>query len=203
MKLNQNIIFCNGAILAIGAALLSTTVFAAKPTYDCAKAASEVEELICQDDELAGLDHKIAEVYKAAVKNMSGEELKTLKAMQRGWIKGRNECWKAEDIRYCTQFEYESRITELQIQAGNLMVPKPVIYNCTDDNTITAYFYQDSQLPAAVLNRDNKQGVEQVFAMLSPSGSGSKYEGRNVTFWEKGGEAQVTWMDQDLKCQVK
>jgi membrane-bound inhibitor of C-type lysozyme len=73
------------------------------------------------------------------------------------------------------------------------MVPEPVYFKCGEsdslDDTVIAVFYQESQLPAAVLTR----GDDQVIALLSPSGSGSKYEGRNVTFWEKGGEALVTW----------
>ncbi len=188
---------------ALYAALVAMPVYAAKPSFDCAKAGSEVEALICKNDELATLDHKMAEVYKTALNNAPENERNTLKAMQRGWIKGRDDCWKADDIEECVRFNYESRITELQIQYGQLMVPEPVYFRCGESNsledTVIAVFYQDSQLPAAVLTR----GDDQVIALLSPSASGSKYEGRNVNFWEKGGEALVTWMGEDLRCQAK
>ncbi len=188
---------------ALHAALVAMPVYAAKPGFDCAKAGGKVEELICKNDALAALDHKMAEVYKTALKNAPENERNTVKAMQRGWIKGRNDCWKADDTEVCVKFSYKSRITELQIQYGQLMVPEPVYFKCGEsdslDDTVIAVFYQESQLPAAVLTR----GDDQVIALLSPSGSGSKYEGRNVTFWEKGGEALVTWKGEELRCQAK
>jgi membrane-bound inhibitor of C-type lysozyme len=39
-----------------------------------------------------------------------------------------------------------------------------------------------------------------VLAVLVPAGSGAKYEGPNLMFWERQGEAQVAWMGADLKC---
>jgi len=40
---------------------------------------------------------------------------------------------------------------------------------------------------------------------LQPSGSGSKYQGRNETVWIKGNEAMVTWGYEapEMKCKVK
>jgi uncharacterized protein len=174
--------------LAWGLTLAAAPALAAQPSFDCAKAAGDVEELICQDDELAALDRTMAETYDAALKKAPPEEIKTLKAFQRGWIKGRDDCWKAEDLRACVQANYETRITELQIAYGDQVVPEPVLYTCEDGATITAVFYQDTQRPAAVLTRI----PEQVVAFLSPAGSGSKYEGGNVTFWTRGEDAMVT-----------
>ncbi|MGB6188236.1 MAG: hypothetical protein WBF70_06640, partial [Aeromonas molluscorum] len=66
--------------------------------------------------------------------------------MQRGWIKGRNECWKADDLRQCVLTNYQQRITELQIKGGQMMVPSPVIYQCGTVQ-VSAYFYADTELP--------------------------------------------------------
>jgi uncharacterized protein len=41
-----------------------------------------------------------------------------LKAHQRGWIKGRNECWKADDEKKCMADEYRLRIKELKEKYG-------------------------------------------------------------------------------------
>ena len=38
----------------------------------------------------------------------------SLKAEQRGWIKGRNDCWKTSDQRGCIKSAYEERISELE-----------------------------------------------------------------------------------------
>ena len=94
------------------------------PTFDCAKASGEVEKLICADDELAALDRKMAEVYAKAVESWSSEsseEVTKQRAMQRGWISGRNDCWKSDDVKACAVLAYRTRIAELQIQSGQLM----------------------------------------------------------------------------------
>ena len=89
-------------------------VFSAQPSFDCSKSEHDVEDLICEDDELAGLDQSLSGLYGALLKSLPAGEQKNLKAEQRGWIKGRNECWKADNMRNCVQAEYEARINELK-----------------------------------------------------------------------------------------
>jgi len=86
----------------------------AHPSFDCAKASHEVEKLICKDAELANLDRSLAELYGVVLKHSSPSEQKQLKAEQRGWVKGRNDCWKSSDQRGCVKREYEARISELK-----------------------------------------------------------------------------------------
>jgi uncharacterized protein YecT (DUF1311 family) len=86
----------------------------ANPSFDCAKASHEVEELICKDAELADLDRSLADLYAVVLKNTPASEQKMLKAEQRGWVKGRNDCWKSSDERGCVKREYEARIGELR-----------------------------------------------------------------------------------------
>jgi len=97
-----------------GCCLFSLTANAAEPSFDCAKADHDIEQLICQDNELAALDRSLAELYSVLRKNLPAEEQKLLKAEQRGWIKGRNDCWKSDDKRACVKSEYEYRINELK-----------------------------------------------------------------------------------------
>ena len=171
---------------------------AAKPAFKCKNLNSSIEEMVCKDAKLAELDQKLQAIYDKALKKIPKDEIKTQKAIQRGWIKGRNDCWKADDKRQCVEFNYESRMTELQIMAGDVIVPNPVVFDCGKDQRISAYFYQDTQIPAAVLNLV----PEQVLAFISPSGSGAKYEGQNVSFWNKGDEAMVKWKGKDLTCKL-
>ena len=84
------------------------------PSFDCAKASHEIEELICKDAELADLDRSLADLYAVVLKDTPTSEQKTLKAEQRGWVKGRNDCWKSSDERGCVKREYEARISELK-----------------------------------------------------------------------------------------
>jgi uncharacterized protein len=101
-------------VLLIVGLLGTTSVYAAKPSFDCGKAEHEVEQLICKDAELAELDHSLAELYQTLYKNSPAGEQKRLKTEQNGWIKGRNDCWKSDDQRGCVKSEYESRIRELK-----------------------------------------------------------------------------------------
>ena len=89
------------------------------PTFDCAKAESSAEKLICDEPELAALDRRLADRFAAAVRVAEGLDVdaeattKTLRAMQRGWISGRDECWKEPDLRACVETEYLRREAEL------------------------------------------------------------------------------------------
>ena len=187
--------------------LLATLLFApllasaATPSFDCAKASGAVETLICKDAGLAALDNELAALYPKAIAPLSPEQLKTERAMQRGWIKGRNDCWKGQDLRQCVEDNYQLRITELQISGGQLMVPVPVNYKCGQHVTLSTYFYNDAKLPAAVINLSEGDKQQQVLAYEAPSASGARYEGQNLTFFTKGDEATLERYGQPtLSC---
>jgi uncharacterized protein len=96
--------------------LLGTTAIAqaASPSFDCAKATHEVEQMICKDAALAELDHTLNSLYHTVLKHTPASEQGALKTEQRGWVKGRNDCWKASDVRGCIASEYQTRIAELK-----------------------------------------------------------------------------------------
>jgi len=97
----------------LAAALLGTMAFANQPSFDCAKVKKDSSEgVICSSDTLMDLDRELAKVYKEALKKASRDDM--LKAEQRGWIKGRNDCWKAENEEQCMASEYKTRIDELK-----------------------------------------------------------------------------------------
>lgn len=105
---------CQHAALIAALCLAVPAVWAGAPSFDCAKASSDVERLICSDDELAELDRSLADLYAVLLKNTPPGGQKQLKAEQRGWIKGRDDCWKSEDLRDCVANEYRLRIDELK-----------------------------------------------------------------------------------------
>ncbi|GIU19140.1 MliC family protein [Shewanella sp. MBTL60-007] len=171
------------------------------PSFDCTKAQGQVETLICHDGELAQLDRQMAQVYKAAVVNIPAVEQP--KAMQRGWIKGRNDCWKAQDVRECTLQNYKGRIIELQIQGGLLEVPPAVVFDCGVHPQISAVFYTQLDPVTAVFTfSSEKVGEQQLLATNVRSGSGAKYQGRNFEFWEHQGEASVRFFDDSYRCKL-
>lgn len=180
-------LFC----LGINAALAS-------PSFDCSKAAGEVEKLICRDQSLARLDQELSEVYDQAIVNIPGTEHTTIRAMQRGWIKGRNDCWKAEDVRACVEASYHTRIVELQITGGLLVVPDYTSLVCNQQQNIpfTTVFYNQTNPPSAVLTWGN----DQVIAFIQHSASGARYTAPGVEFWSHQGEATVDWFGTRLLC---
>ncbi|MCB1693101.1 MAG: META domain-containing protein [Pseudomonadales bacterium] len=169
------------------------------PSFDCAAATGDVQATICRDIELARLDHKLDAVYHHALATSSPSESSTLKAMQRGWIKGRDDCWKADDVRRCVRDEYETRITDLQISSAIVSVPRPFVFACTDDEQLDAYFYNDTARPALVLRNDSSRWL----LFLARSASGARYLGQNVQFWNKGKDAVFSrYGENDLHCHV-
>ena len=92
--------------ITFGMLFLLTTAQAA--SFDCGKAASEVEKIICSDDELSRLDESLNKAYLEALKRTDIK--KQIIESQRQWLKNeRNACQNAE----CLKNAYETRIKEL------------------------------------------------------------------------------------------
>lgn len=77
-------------------------------SFDCGKATSEVEKIICGNDELSRLDESLNKAYLQALKR--NDIKKRTIERQRLWLKNeRNACKDAE----CMKKAYETRIKEL------------------------------------------------------------------------------------------
>lgn len=100
----------NGAIKRstwVAEALLGYLVLALSAqaaSFDCGKAASKVEKLICADAELSKLDDELNAVYKTALQD--GMQADTVKQAQKRWMKERNDCADAG----CVKRAYEERL---------------------------------------------------------------------------------------------
>ena len=190
---------------------LALPVFAEEgPSFDCAAASSSAEELICEDAELARLDRLVAERYAASLE--AAQSLETgaeeaeqfLRAYQRGWIGGRDECWKAgDDIRACVEEAYLRREGEL---VAFWMLEEPTgttIWACDGNpaNEVVTTFFA-TELPSVRIER----GDSVTTASLVPTGSGSRYEGDFGQYiWISGEEATYREPDPDgteYTCEV-
>ena len=101
-----------GSILLI-TALLTTSLYANQPSFDCAKAKKgSPEAVICSSEQLMDLDKELAVVYKEA--QVYASEADNLTGAQRAWIKERNACHKAPDQKQCMADQYKLRIEDLQ-----------------------------------------------------------------------------------------
>jgi len=187
---------------------------AASPSFDCAKADGEVETLICSDAALAALDSKLDATYKAAAGKAEGALATRLREDQRGWVKGRNECWKAtttawitaswtvDTVRACVDAQYRLRTSELQA-LWRLLPPETVAFACNGNpaNEVTSNFFA-SDPPTARLERgDRTVTLWQVGASAE-----GLYEGQNVSVVRRGADLKVSWLDvesgqtDELQC---
>jgi uncharacterized protein len=125
-----------------------------------------------------------------------------LKAEQRGWVAGRNDCWKAADRAQCVSESYRLRIAELQARYALLKATGPVRFQCDGlpAKEVIATFYPTE--PATLLA---EFGDSVSLMYQQPAASGSKYQGRNESFWEHQGEATVVWGYEapEMKCQAQ
>lgn len=120
-----------GSILCT-VALLTASLYADPLSFDCSKIEKNNSEgLICSSDELMDLDRELFKIYKQALAKASKEDM--LKVYQRGWIKDRNDCWKAGDEKKCMADQYQLRIKELKDQYHLLLTQK------RSDNTLNGF----------------------------------------------------------------
>ena len=78
-------------------------------SFDCAKAKSKQEKIICADPELSALDDSLAAAYKKARVQTPQALQKTLSQWQKQWLEGTQEC---ADSR-CLKVNYQSQIDNL------------------------------------------------------------------------------------------
>lgn len=189
-----------------GLALLCLTLGPARaadgPAFDCHKVADgSIAALICASPPLSALDRQLATVYAAATRKAANEHPPTLKAEQRGWIKGRDECWKSDDKTGCVREAYRQRIAELQARYRLVEARGPFHYRCAGQpgNELVVTFFATEP---ATLIAERGDSVSLMYSQ--PSGSGARYEGRNESFWEHHGEARVRWGADaaEMDCSV-
>lgn len=80
-----------------------------KPSFDCSKASTNAEKLVCSDDELAILDLKLANAYKNARNSADAAGKKKILEEQKIWLKAYNFC----NDKDCVKQNLEQRIKAL------------------------------------------------------------------------------------------
>ena len=183
-------LFCLLALPAVG------------QSFDCARAESSAEKLVCSDTALGALDERVAERYAEALE-AAGGDADDLRAFQRGWIGGRDECWKTENVAECVEQSYLRREAEL-VARWMLEEPAKTVFWACDGNpaneVVTMFF--DTPLPSLRFERGDSIDV----GTQVRSGSGARYAGSfGREIWIKGEEAMYREPDPDgseLTCVV-
>ena len=186
---------------ALALAGAAGVTFAEGPSFPCDRVeAGSIEELVCRDSALSGLDRSLAETYAAAQAKAVNEHPPVLKTEQTGWIKGRNDCWKSDDVVGCVRAEYERRIAELQARYRLVDATGPFGFMCNGEpanEVIVTYFA--TQPPSLIAERGDS--VSLMF--LQPDDTGESYRGRNESLRLSGDEALVIWGYQmpEMRCR--
>lgn len=86
---------------------------AARPSFDCAKASTNVERMICDDPSLGDKDRQVSVTYRTWVQRVKAGDLidsiDEIVADQKAWVQRRNACQTAA----CVSKAYDERIEEL------------------------------------------------------------------------------------------
>lgn len=104
-------------------ALLGTQSIEAA-SFDCAKAVTKVEHLICDNPEISKFDDELSVAYKAVLKNRTQAD--TIRQKQKQWMKERNGCVDAA----CVKGAYEARLALLKP-----VISAPVVSSADANNT--------------------------------------------------------------------
>lgn len=175
----------------------------AGPSFPCGVTKTgSIKAIICDDEQLSTLDRTLSDIYVAASHKAKNKLLPLLKAEQKGWLKGRNDCWKADNKKECVKTEYLHRIAELQAQYQLVPGIGPVHFICDDIPTkevVATFFHTD---PATLIA---EYGNSVSLMYVQPSGSGARYQGRNESFWEHQGEVLIIWGygASEMRCRKK
>ena len=160
-------------LIVISALLITSNLYSSEkiqPSFDCSKAKTRVEKLVCSDEVLSILDRDMQKAYDlmmgkydlAYMNEEAKEEIKPylekLKQSQIDWAKDRDACSSKKDnkeFRSCVFSNYYNRlsiiISDYDVKTGFSINDK----NSTNDlcyNYFTQKFWMDSPKP---VNKDN------------------------------------------------
>jgi hypothetical protein len=108
----RNFFVNRAATILLPALLLLASPLLRAASFDCDKATSAVEKIICGDSKLSDLDGKLGRLYGDVLANLSGSGTEQVKGAQRAWMQKRNSCNNGK----CLTVVYEARLAELNRQ---------------------------------------------------------------------------------------
>lgn len=122
--------------------LLNFTVQAA--SFDCGKAASKVEKLVCENPAISKLDDQLGKIYQDDLHQANEEQKQRLITEQKHWLKyKRNAC----SNETCVKHAYWSRLAELE----TFFEPHSPLYKKESDKAeaikkiLATYLFEESQ----------------------------------------------------------
>lgn len=169
------------------------------PSFDCAAASGRAQQSVCTDPRLAQLDRELARLFALARAgaHLSTDRRQELVSIQRGWVRARDDCWKAEDLRQCVLDSYVSRIYEVRQGYANARSDDasgishgPTAMHCDGVDALVGKATIDGHPPALYLQWRNRGVTLQAVQ----GEADSRYAGRafdgDYVFVDQGSEAR-------------
>ena len=156
--------------------------------------------MVCRDGALASLDRKLVEVYATASKVATSDQKNRLAADQQRWLNERDACAKSSEKSACAKERYLQRIADLQAQFKLVPSRGPFQFACNSNpGSVLVAQYFDTDPATARFTHDGRT----VTAFIQRSGSGARYGGPSISYWEHQGEASVVWFGRPMKCTTR
>jgi len=136
-------------------------------SFDCAKATSGVEKIICGDDELSKLDESLNEAYLEALERTDIKK-RTIES-QRQWLKKvRNACKDAD----CIKKAYETRLKELGSLSYRSSDDEKMVWRSTIHRSIgvVEFKYEGEENGISVRTLRNNKQLQNIPASLDENG---------------------------------
>jgi uncharacterized protein len=178
------------------------------PAIDCQHSdLGAIETMICQDAELGQLERQMTALYQQLLPQAALQQPSLFNAEQRGWQKGRNDCWKETAPKTCVLAQYQRRTAELQAMYRLVDTLGPVTWRClqqaaTDpgraDGEVLVTFFKTT--PETLLA---ERGDQQSLMFLQPDDKKRLFVGRNESLEFKSQQALLIWGYQSpvLVCE--
>lgn len=109
MRMKPTRMYALGATALAALALLPGALAA---SFDCAKAASRVERLLCEDKTLGAQDEQLAERYAALLDALPRGQAQSARDAQRAWLAQRNACLQQAAPAACLQRTQQARLQQ-------------------------------------------------------------------------------------------
>lgn len=198
-----------GVLLALFASIAGTAEAA---SFDCERAGTRVEHLICDSVDLGMLDDELDGAYQGALDRSLHPEI--VKAQQIAWLKSREACAEAK----CLIALYQQRIEALSAQSDEPPmcqdVRTPAMNGCMAEYTRRAKSELDRYLAAArkrlraqIADETDPESARDALAGLDASQTAwetyEKAECDAVYNWSRGGTIRVVMFESCLQALTK
>lgn len=180
----------------------------AAPGFDCRKAATAVEKLICANKGLSQLDRETTQLFTTARDNAGDARIGVVES-QRRWIDARNDCATSTDKDRCLAETYVGRIAALRRQFAAARQVKdsvslgPFVAQCDRGDPLSVAFVNTD--PSYVFIGTKRETFVLKEAI---SGSGARYEAQfpkgQARLWSKGDDAMIALPGgREMNCTLK